>query len=137
MPSQLLMGGHFAEYASDSDEPHSEAESAAGSDKTNADVEHVQKDPMHEGSVQVSPACSDADPAESEDIPADFIDFDEADELSYVVEEAYVCVCSSPNTVLAKPGRILYQTQLRSLNTCDLDLVSGSCVSVKFCNTIV
>ncbi len=50
--------------------------------------------------------CSDDESASADEVPADFIDFDEADELVYVGEaEAHMCACSSPNTHFAKPCR--------------------------------
>ena len=102
VPPALLLGGHFAQYASDDD-----AESAASTEGADAsDVETVHEEPVDH---MPSPApCSDneSDDGGADSIPADYIDFDEADELSYVVhQEAHMRACSSPSTLFATSCR--------------------------------
>jgi hypothetical protein len=81
VPPVLLLGGHFAEYASDEDAASDVA--AAGSGESDAEVAH--EEPVDH---MPSPApCSDAESVASDDVEADFLDFDEADELKYVVEK--------------------------------------------------
>ena len=85
MPPELLLGEHFAHYASD-DESHTGPASESSSDEPEAETVHAAPDdPM-----DMTPPCSDDE--SDGDVPVDFIEFDEADELSYVVEEAHDCV---------------------------------------------